>query len=155
MSGVSKGHLFCLQWWKFQLYMLNFCHFCDIYLSDSARQAVLPIFPPNNKTSVSFSPLSLCFSRFLSVPIKQGSAIASIILVSNLFWEKNLIIAAAALTRAHMRGDASCCQHPLNLQLMNFSSIIQLGPNLINNRQLTDIVRRSSAPIMRSLSEGV
>lgn len=147
MSGVPKGHLFCLQWWKFHSCMLNFCHFCDIYLSDYAWQAVRPIFSPNSVTSLAVSPLSLCFPHFLSLPIKQGSAI-------KLVLGEYLIIAAAALTRARMWGDASCCQHPLNLQLMNFSSIIQLGPNLINNRQLTDIVRRSSAPIMRCLSEG-
>lgn len=83
----DKGHLFCLQWWKFQSYMLHFCHFCDIYLSDYAWQALLPIFSPHNITSVSLSPPSLCLPHFLSLPIKQGSAIASIIVVSNLFWE--------------------------------------------------------------------
>lgn len=128
---------------------------CGIYLSDyglTGRSAYILTSQRN------FCFIFASFCLFSSLPVSAhhtGICNRCHNLGVKLVLGEYLIIAAAALTRARMRGDASCCQHPLNLQLMNFSSIIQLGPNLINNRQLTDIVRRSSAPIMRRLSEGV
>lgn len=151
MSSIPEGHLFAFSNGN-PVEVLPFLQ--HLYLSDYGCQAALTAFSPNNATSVSF--LHLFLSVFFPVSAHQTWICHRFHnLRVKLVLGEYLIIAAPALARVCTRGDASCCQRPLNLQLMNFLSIIQLGPNLINNRQLMDIVRRSSAPIMRCRSEGV
>lgn len=153
----------CLMWWAASLKVIGFA-FSDgnpvevppflwhLYLSDYGWQATLSAFSPNNAAPVLFFHL---FSHFPVSAHQTWICHRFHNLGVKLVLGEYLIIAAAALARVCTRGDASCCQRPLNLQLMNFLSIIQLGPNLINNRQLADIVRRSSVPIMCRRSESV
>lgn len=155
MSCVPEGHLFCLQWWKSSL----ICWISVISVTFIRR-----IRPDRQSCPCSYLITWVLFYFHVFSPFSSLSRLTAHQawichrfhnLGVKLVLGEYLIIAAPALARVWMRGDASCCQPPLNLRLMNFSSIIQLGPNLINNRQLTDIVRRSSSPIMRRLSEDV